>query len=220
MLIFALASFFNCSLLSSSLKELLLTRVTWWGESEVCRIIISNNQTLATSQPQKGYSLAGGCTVTGRGQWAGFWAYSSTQALEGGEVVVVVELGHRFVSLHPTCFLVILWKDKLHLVHSKPDQVYNGWDRSLIMGSSLQAPNLMPNPAKDTNTQKHKKLERAQSESKAAGKQLQRRGRKTGCGEENQARPLLSPSLLSCCNRWLLYSQQSSWLRQLKLTSE
>lgn len=60
MLIFALASFFNCSLLSSSLKELLLTRVTWWGESEVCRIIISNNQTLATSQPQKGYSLQEG----------------------------------------------------------------------------------------------------------------------------------------------------------------
>lgn len=46
-------------------------------------------------------------------------------------------------------------------------------------------------------TQRHKKLERAQSESKATGKQLQRRSGKMGYGEE--ARPLLSPSLLSCC---------------------
>lgn len=86
----------------------------------------------------------------------------------------------------------------MHLVHSKPDRVYNEGRTALISitGSSLQAPNLMPNPAKDTKTQK---AERAQSESKATGKQLQRSSGKMGYGEE--ARPLLSPSLLSCCYR-------------------
>lgn len=59
-----------------------------------------------------------------------------------------------FVSLHPSHFLVV--QEQMHLVHSKPDRVYNEGRTALISitGSSLQAPNLMPNPAKDTKTQK------------------------------------------------------------------
>lgn len=124
------------------------------------------------------------------------------------------------VSLHPTCPLVVQWKKKMHLVHSKPGHGYNEGRTAQISitGSSLQAPSLMPNlPKRDT--QRHKKLERAQTESKIAGRQLQRSSNMMGYREE--ARPCGHPhySLLAR-DRGQFYSQQSRWPRQLKVTSE
>lgn len=89
--------------------------------------------------------------------------------------------------------------------------------RSLLQ-ALLQAPSLTPNLPK-THTQRHKNLERAQTESKTAGRQLQRSSNMMGYREE--ARPCGHPhySLLAT-DRGQFYSQQSRWPRQLKVTSE
>jgi len=60
----------------------------------------------------------------------------------------------------------------------------------------------MPNLPK-THTERHKKLERAQTESKAAGRQLQNSSNKMGCREE--ARPCGHLITL-----WLLQREDSS----------